>query len=37
MEKSEAQYAEGRLAQLKGQHKVDVLADWGESEFHSKS
>jgi hypothetical protein len=32
MEKSEAQYAQGKLAQLKGLYQVDVLADWGDGD-----
>src|SRR6266508_6606770 len=32
MEKSEAQYAQAKLAQLKGQYQVEVLADWGDGD-----
>lgn len=32
MEKAEAQYAQAKLAQLKGQYQVDVLADWGDGD-----
>ena len=32
MEQADAQYAQGRLAQLKGEFRVDVLADWGDSD-----
>jgi hypothetical protein len=32
MERSDAQYAQAQLAQLKGQFQVDILADWGESQ-----
>jgi hypothetical protein len=32
MEKADAQYAQAKLAQLKGQYQVDVLADWGDGE-----
>ena len=32
MEKSEAQYAQAKLAQIKGQYQVDVLADWGDGD-----
>jgi len=32
MERSEAQYAQAKLAQLKGQYQVDVLADWGDGD-----
>ena len=32
MERSDVQYAQGRLAQLKGQYQVDVLADWGDGD-----
>jgi len=31
MEQAEAQYAQAKLAQLKGQYHVDVLVDWGDS------
>ena len=30
MKQADAQYAQARLAQLKGEYKVDVLADWGD-------
>jgi len=29
MERSEAQFAEAKLAQLKADFQVDILADWG--------
>src|SRR5215213_11299713 len=29
MENADAQYAQAKLAQLKGEYKVEVLADWG--------
>lgn len=32
MEKADAQYAQAKLAQLKGQYQVDVLADWGDGD-----
>jgi len=32
MERSDLQQAQARLAQLKGQYQVDVLADWGDGE-----
>jgi hypothetical protein len=32
MERSDLQHAQARLAQLKGQYQVDVLADWGDGE-----
>ncbi len=32
MEKSEAQYAQAKLAQLRGEYQVDVLADWGDGD-----
>jgi hypothetical protein len=32
MEKADAQYAQAKLAQLKGEYHVDVLADWGDSD-----
>jgi hypothetical protein len=32
MEKADAQYAQAKLAQLKGQYQVDVLVDWGDSD-----
>ena len=30
MERSEAQLAQAKLAQLKADYQVDVLADWGD-------
>ncbi|MGZ9221186.1 MAG: hypothetical protein ACXW4Q_03695 [Anaerolineales bacterium] len=30
MERSESQFAQAKLAQLKGQYQVDILADWGD-------
>jgi hypothetical protein len=32
MEKADAQYAQAKLAQLKGEYQVDVLADWGDGD-----
>jgi len=32
MERSDLQHAQTRLAQLKGQYQVDVVADWGDGE-----
>lgn len=32
MEQADAQYAQGKLAQLKGQYQVDVLVDWGDAD-----
>lgn len=32
MEQAEAQYAQAKLALLKGKYQVDVLTDWGESD-----
>jgi hypothetical protein len=32
MEKADAQYAQAKLAQLKGQYQVDVLVDWGDGD-----
>lgn len=36
MEKSEAEYAQAKLAQLKNDFKVDVVADWGDNETNWK-
>ncbi len=32
MEQADAQYAQAKLAQLKGEYQVDVLTDWGDGE-----
>jgi hypothetical protein len=32
MEQSDSQYAQAKLAQLRGQYQVEVLADWGDGE-----
>jgi hypothetical protein len=32
MEQADAQYAQAKLAQLKGEYQVNVLADWGDSD-----
>lgn len=37
MERSEAQFAETKLAQLKGKYQVDILADWGYEKLKSSS
>lgn len=37
MERSEAQFAEAKLAQLKADYQVDILADWGDSESEWKT
>ena len=36
MERSDSQYAQGRLAQLKAEYQVDILADWGDGESEWK-
>ena len=32
MEQADVQYAQGRLAQLKGEYQVEVVADWGDGD-----
>ena len=32
MDRSDSQYAQAKLAQLKGQYQIDVSADWGDGE-----
>ena len=36
MERSDSQYAQGKLAELKAEYQVDVLADWGDGESEWK-
>jgi hypothetical protein len=37
MERSESQFAEAKLSQLKSDYKVDILADWGYEKLKSSS
>ena len=37
MEQADSQYAQAKLAQLKGAYQVDILADWGDGEGEWKA